>query len=72
MSRDTRLVLVAPNGARITEPGKPSVILALDLSSIPNADARVPLTMAVEQRCNMGHWHTIGDRQLPLYDGVTP
>ena len=70
-SRATRLVLVAPNGALIerTSESHPAHLLALDLSAVPNADARTPVTVAVEQYCNLGHWHRVGHPiELPCYD----
>lgn len=64
-TRETRLVLIEPGGHRMDS-------LALDLSRIPNANASVPIFVAVEQQCDLGHWHQQGAAQLPLYDGVIP
>jgi phosphosulfolactate phosphohydrolase-like enzyme len=72
MTRQTRLVLIAPNGARVV-PEVGSEPIALDLSHIPNADAVAPMAIAVEQRCDLGSWHVVGGPvPLPLYDGVLP
>ena len=66
MSRPTRLVLVAPHGGVISD-------RELDLDGIPNANAQSPISIIVQQQCDLGHWHQMGrPRDLPLYDGVEP
>lgn len=59
---ERRLVLYQPNGAKV--PGK-----WIDLRGVPNADARASLTLQVEQKCSLGHWHAIASPVvLPNYD----
>lgn len=64
MSRAARLVIVAANGARLEVDGR---LAEIDLTGIPNADARAPLSVRVELMCDLGEWHVAGDRALPLY-----
>lgn len=65
MIRLTRLVIVSPDGERVEDDSGPD---ALDLTRIPNADARAPMGVRVEQQCDLGHWHWVGGTALPLYD----
>lgn len=64
-TRGTRLVLLAPNGQRVQLRDR---IVGMDLSEIPNADSQIPLGVVIEQECDMGHWHSVGQTALPLYD----
>ena len=58
---ERRLVLYQPNGARV--PGK-----EISLRGVPNADARAPITLQIEQKCSMDHWHPIASPVvLPNY-----
>lgn len=71
--RDTRLLVIGPNGVQVMDPDNPARALALDLSATPNADARAPLMVVIQQLCSMGHWHQVGPQlELPHYDEVTP
>ena len=66
MSRPTRLVLIAPNGAQIPD-------VELDLDGIPNANAQSPISYVIQQRCDLLHWHPVSrPSYLPCYDGVEP
>lgn len=64
-TRGTRLVLFGPNGARVQLRDR---IVGMDLSEIHNNNASAPVGVVVEQECDMGHWHGVGQTALPLYD----
>jgi hypothetical protein len=62
MNRPTRLVLTDVDGKDATN-------MTIDVTNIPNADARTPLTIIAIQQCDMGHWHRVSDGMpAPLYD----
>lgn len=68
---ETRLVLVAPNGDYVTDP-QTKRLMGVVLTNTPNANTAAPISLEVEQQCDMGHWHTTGRTPLPVYSGAVP
>jgi hypothetical protein len=65
MARPRRLVIQAPNGAIITDGDQ---LVAIDLTGLPNADARAPLRAVMQQQCDLAHWHDMNNgTELPLW-----
>ena len=52
-------------GKRVDDLGP---VAAIDVSDIPNADARSPMMLALEEQCDHGHWHEISRQNLPNWD----
>lgn len=66
MARQTRLVLRSADGSRLITPDQR--LVGIDLTEIPNADAAAPLSLEVEQQCDLDHWHQVARQPLPNYD----
>lgn len=66
MARPRRLVVQFPNGANIDFDGR---LIGVDMTAIPNADARAPLRAVVQQQCDLLCWHDMSTgTDLPLWD----
>ncbi len=65
---DAALQIVYPEATRKLMRGERSPALgspaAIDMSDIPNADARAPMLVRVEEQCDHGEWHVIGQTEL--------
>ncbi len=56
---DKRVIrLTDENGCTIGE---------MDISGIEHANTTWPITLTVETRCDMGHWHTNSTWDLPVF-----
>ena len=57
--RSRRLALYGPDGVMVSDLG------TINLTGIPNSDVRTAFSVAVQEHCDLGHWHVINHVTLP-------
>jgi hypothetical protein len=65
---ERRIVLEDCNGQRICAPEHGLCqAAAIDITGVHHANAALPVRAVVEQRCDLGRWHTLSSTELPAW-----